>query len=39
MAGSFACVNDWDGFNRDFTHELHNIMSNVRSGDFHNLPN
>ncbi len=37
--GSFSCVDDWSGFNRDFTHELQNIMSNVRSGTLHNMPN
>jgi hypothetical protein len=32
-------MNDWSGFNRDFTHELHNIISNVRSGNLDNMPN
>ena len=36
---SFSCVNDWSGFNRDFTHELHNIISNVKAGNLHNIPN
>ena len=36
---SFRCVNDWSGFNRDFTHELQNIISNARSGNLHNMPN
>jgi feruloyl esterase len=36
---SFSCVNDWSGFNRDFTHELQNIMSNIRNGTMHNMPN
>ena len=36
---SFSCVNDWGGFNRDFTHELHNIISNIKAGNPHNMPN
>jgi feruloyl esterase len=36
---SFSCVNDWSGFNRDFTHELHNIISNIKAGNPHNMPN
>jgi feruloyl esterase len=36
---SFRCVDDWAGFNRDFTQELQRILSNVKTGNLHNLPN
>jgi hypothetical protein len=38
-ASSFICVADWNGFERDFAEELHNILSAVKHGDLRNLPN
>jgi feruloyl esterase len=38
VPGSFVCVDDWDDFERDFAHELHNIRSDIRRGTLVNLP-
>ena len=38
-ARNFSCVNDWDGFDRDFSRASNDLISNVRSGDFANIPN
>jgi len=37
--GSWACVTEWDRFNRDYAQELRNIRSDIRTGNLDNLPN
>jgi hypothetical protein len=36
---SWSCVNDWERFNTDYTQELHNIVTDVKTGNVDNLPN
>jgi len=36
---SWACEDNWDRFNTDFTQELHNIVTDVKTGTLGNLPN
>jgi feruloyl esterase len=38
-ARNFRCVNEWNGFDRDFSAALNKLISNIRRGDFHNIPN
>ena len=37
--GTWACTNDWDRFNTDYTQELHNIVTDVKTANLVNLPN
>ncbi len=37
--GSWACRDDWERFNTDYTQELHNIVTDVKNGTLDNLPN
>jgi feruloyl esterase len=39
IPASWACVNDWDRFNTDYTQVLENIRLAVAAGNLHGLPN
>ncbi len=36
---SWSCQNNWDRFNTDYTQELKNIVTDVKTGTLDNLPN